>query len=117
MDVQANPVANPVAKVRTVASIVNNLTRNPVKINSAETSLGCFYQGLIAAQDDIINLLFLIRHLPHMNSPRHIADIVVVVATKVHGQGFTLLNDLVTSHTMRHSRAVARSNDKIKRGT
>ena len=117
MDIQPNSVANSVAEVRSVACIVDNLTRNPVKINTAESSFSCFYQGLIAAQNNIINLPLLIRHLSHMDSPRHIADIVILVATKVHGQGFTILDDLVTSHAMRHSRTVARSDDEVKRGT
>ena len=117
MDVQTNPVTNTVAKVRAVACIVDDLAWNPVKINTAESSFSRFYQSLITTQDNVINLPLFICHLPHMNSPCHIADIVIVIATKVHSQGFTILDDLVTSHTVRHSRTVARSDDEVKGGT
>ncbi len=80
------------AKVRP-ASIVNNLPGIRSKSISLRPAFSRFYQGLIAAQDNIIDFPLFICHLPHMNSPRHIGLHMVVGANQSPWSG-SFLNDL-----------------------
>ena len=78
-------MTNTMGKEITVTSLSDNLASNPIIITAFYSRLDIINNRPITLEDKLIDSPLLIGRLTDMDSPCHIADIMVIDTTKIHG--------------------------------
>ena len=117
MDIKPNSMTDSMSKVLAIAGCFDHITWDFIKITEAKSIFCSSNQGLIGFQNGFINFSFLVADMSSIDGPCHIADIVVIQATKIKGQGISCWNHPITWSCVWHGRAFTCCWDNIKRYT
>ena len=90
MDIQSNPMTDSMSKVLAIAGCFDYITWDFIEITEAKSIFCRSNQGLIGFQYRFVNFSFLVADMSSVDGSCHIADIVVIQATEIKGQGIPI---------------------------